>query len=95
VGILITALAIAVTLALAVRQHKADRKSPFHAAFGTTFAAVLLIVPGFLGYEFHKSNWSIMRVTVSDGPVWWQIYLGLTFVLPAIYFWRKAVRALP
>jgi hypothetical protein len=66
------------------------------AAFGATFAAVFLLVPGVLGYELHKSNWSFMRVTVSDGPVWWQIYVGLVFVLlPAMYFWRKALRALP
>ena len=94
-ALLIGVLAVATVLVLAARQHQAERNNPFSAAFGTTFAAVLLIVPGALGYELHKSNWSIMRVTVSDGPVWWQIYVGLAFVLPAMYFWRKALRALP
>ena len=78
-----------------MRQQRAERNNPFSAAFGTTFVAALLLVPGLLGYELHKSDWSIMRVTVGDGPVWWQIYLGLAFVLPAVYFWRKALRALP
>ena len=72
-----------------------ERNNPWPAAFATTFGAILLIVPGLLGYELHKSNWSIMSVTESDGPVWWQIYVGLAFVLPAIYFWRRAVRTLP
>lgn len=72
-----------------------ERNNPWPAAFGTTFAAIIFLVPGLLGYELHKSNWSIMRVTASDGPVWWQINLGLAFVLPAMYFWRKALRALP
>ena len=72
-----------------------ERNNPWPAAFGTTFAAVLLLVPGLLGYELHKSNWSIMRVTESDGAVWWQIYVGLAFVLPALYLWRKALRTLP
>ena len=95
-GPLLGVLAIAAVLALAVRQHRAaDQKHPFSAAFGATFGAVLLLVPGVLGYELHKSDWSIMRVTASDGPVWWQIYLGLAFVLPALYFWRKALRVLP
>ena len=94
-GLLIGVLAIATVLGLAVRQHRAERKNPFSAAFGMTFAALLLVVPGVLGYELHKSDWSFMRVTVNDGPVWWQIYLGLAFVLPAVYFWRKALRALP
>ena len=94
-GSLLGMLAIAVVLGLAVRQHRAERNNPFSAAFGTTFAAVLFVVPGLLGYELHKSSWSIMRVTATGGPVWWQIYLGLAFVLPAFYFWRKALRALP
>lgn len=94
-GLLIGVLVIAAALGLAVRQRRVDRKHPFFAAFGTTFVAVFLLVPGLLGYELHKSDWSIMRVTVSDGPIWWQIYLGLAFVLPAMYFWRKALRALP
>ena len=94
-GLLLGVLAVAILLGLVARRQQAERNNPFSAAFGTTFAAVLLIVPGVLGYELHKSNWSIMRVTVSDGPVWWQIYMGLAFVLPAMYFWRKALRALP
>lgn len=95
-GPLLAVLAIATVLLLAARQHRAaDRRHPFSAAFGATFGAVLLLVPGVLGYELHKSDWSIMRVTVSDGPVWWQVYLGLAFVVPAVHFWRKALRALP
>ena len=94
-GPLIAVLSIVTVLGLAIRQHRAEREHPFSAALGATFAAVLLVVPGLLGYELHKSNWSLMRVTLSDGPVWWQIYVGLFFVLPAIYFWRKALRALP
>ena len=95
-GPLLAVLAIATVLGLAVRQHRsAERRNPFSAAFGATFVVILLLVPGLLGYELHKSDWSIMRVTVSDGPVWWQIYLGLAFLLPATYFWRKALRALP
>jgi hypothetical protein len=74
---------------------RSERNNPFSAAFGATFGAVLLFVPGVLGYELHKSAWSIIRVTQNDGPVWWQIYIGLIFVLPAIYFWRKALRTLP
>jgi hypothetical protein len=71
------------------------RNNPFSAAFGATFVVLLLVVPGRLGYELHKSDWSIIRVTGNDGPVWWQMSLGLAFVLPAAYFWRKALRALP
>ena len=93
-GLLIV-LAIVTVVCLGIRQKRAELKNPFSAAFGMTFAAVLLVVPGLLGYELHKSNWFFMRVTVSDGPVWRQIYLGLVFVLPAIYFWRKALRTLP
>lgn len=94
-GLLIGVLAIAAVLGLATRQRRAERNHPFSAAFGTTFVAVVMLVPGLLGFELHKSDWSFVRVTVSDGPVWWQVYLGLAFVLPAMYFWRKALRALP
>jgi hypothetical protein len=94
-GTLIGVLAIATVVGLAMRQHRAGRNNPFSAAFSTTFVAVLLIVPGLLGYEIHKSDWSFIRVTASDGPVWWQIYPGLIFLVPALYFWRKALRALP
>lgn len=93
-GVLISVVMIGSLLGLAIRQHRAERNNPFPAAFSTTFVAILLIVPGLLGYELHKSDWSFMRLTVSDGPVWWQIYLGLLFVPPAMYFWRKAIRAL-
>jgi hypothetical protein len=94
-GPLIGVLVIAAVLGVAVWQERHRRNNPWSGAFGTTFAAVLLLVPGLLGYELHKSNWSIVSVSVTDGPVWWQIYLGLAFVLPAAYFWRKAIRALP
>ena len=94
-GPLLGVLVIATVLGVAVWQERYRRNNPWSGAFGTTFVAVFLLVPGLLGYELHKSDWSFMRVTASDGPVWWQIYLGLIFVLPAMYFWRKALRALP
>jgi hypothetical protein len=94
-GPLIVALAIVTVLGLAIRQHRAEGKHPLSPAFGATFVVIFLLVPGLLGYEMHKSDWSIIRVTEHDGPVWWQIYLGLAFVLPAAYFWRKGLRALP
>jgi hypothetical protein len=93
-GPLIGVLAIAAFVALSVGQHRARRNNPFRDAFSTTFVALLLVVPGLLGYELHKSDWSIIRITHGGSPVWWQVYIGLMFVLPAIYFWRKVVREL-
>jgi hypothetical protein len=73
-------LAIAVVLGLAVRQHRSERNHPLSAAFGATFLAVFLVVPGFLGYELQKTG---------------QIYLGLVFVAAGNVPRRKALRALP
>ena len=63
-------------------------------AFGATFAALLFLVPGLMGYELHKSNWSFVRVTSAGAPVAWEIQLGALASLLAIYFWRKALREL-
>ena len=70
------------------------RQTPLSNAFGTTFLAVLMFVPGIMGYELHKSDWSFVRVTSEGSPVWWEIQIGIGATLFAVYFWRKAFRSL-
>jgi hypothetical protein len=56
---------------------------------------LLFLTAGTIGYEIKKNNWSILAGAWTAGPVWWQIWLGLTSLVFAVYFWRKAIRLLP
>jgi len=71
------------------------RHSAFSNAFGASFAAILFLVPGIMGYELSQSDWSFVRTTWTGAPVWWEIWFGSVALLFAVYFWRRALRSLP
>ena len=68
------------------------KNQPLHAAFTFTTFGALFLVAGLIGYTIQKSNWSIIAGSWSDGPVWWEVRLGVVALALAAYFWRKGLQ---
>jgi hypothetical protein len=65
----------------------------FHAAFSTTFCALLFTIAGLVGYaiNWHGLNARFGRQT--GAPVPWEIWLGAAFAIAAVITWRRALRS--
>lgn len=64
----------------------------FQKAVGFTVAALLLLIGGSIGYSFTKrvgESWGHW----SDGPVLWELMIGLLCAGVAAFYWRRAVLA--
>lgn len=66
---------------------------PLWLAFTATFAAVLFLVTGSIGYTLDRHARFVNGVAWSDSVIWWQISVGLAAAIVAALFWHKALRA--
>jgi drug/metabolite transporter (DMT)-like permease len=91
----ILAVLLTITALVAVTVWFRPRARPFPIAFSTTAAGILLFVAGTMGYRLSRHDRFVAGTSWSDGVVWWEIYAGVTVLLVAAYFWRKALRSIP
>jgi hypothetical protein len=82
---------VGVWIALGILLRRRLRTNPFHAAFSATAAAGLFLVAGVAGYILRRG---FFQGIWTDNVVWWEIRLGLLFLILAVYFWRKSFRSL-
>jgi hypothetical protein len=54
----------------------------------------LFIVSGAIGYTLSKRARIASGTPLSDGVIWWQIWIGLAAALVATYFWRRGLRSI-
>ena len=73
--------------------HKTSRGrlwSPLWIAFSTTAAAMFFIVAGLVGYNMMRRGQAFAGPTWSNSVVWWQVEVGVLFIVIAAYFWYRA-----
>ena len=89
-------LSIAVLLAAGTWfQYRLSRGRMWHPlwlAFSMTFAAILFLVSGSLGYRLERRVSILAANRWAGGVIWWEIQLGLIFFVLAVIFWRLAIR---
>jgi hypothetical protein len=67
-------------------------QSPQAAAFTTTFAAVLFLGTGLIGFGLQKGPALLSAARWSGGVIWPQVLLGTAFMVAAVFCWRRAIR---
>ena len=94
---LIALLAMVVTaLVLSTKLNaRAWRSSSrgYQRVFSVAAAGLLLLVPGIIGWDLSYSHGWFRGARWADGPVWWQVGLGLGLLLLAAYCARSVNQA--
>ena len=90
---LIALLAMMVTaLILSTKLNARAWRSPsrgYQRVFSVAAAGVLLFVSGLIGWDLRYSRGWFQGARWVDGPVWWQVGLGLAFLLLASVWARR------
>ena len=68
--------------------------SPLWMAFSATFAALLFVGAGTVGYTLDKHDRFVAGTAWSDSVIWSQVWVGLAASLVAAYLWRRGLRSL-
>ena len=69
-------------------------RRPVPLACSTTALALLLLVAGGHGYTLSKHDAFVAGTRWTDGPIWWQVYVGVALLMLAVWLWRRAIRSL-
>ena len=87
---------IAVMIAVAIvatRQH--SRAWPgrpgwqYQRVLSVGFAGLLFVVAGLIGWDLSYSHGWFQGTKWVDGPVWWQVALGSSLLVLAVFFARR------
>ena len=73
------------------RLSKGRRWNSLWFAFSTTFAALLFLVAGSVGFRLDRHTVLVSGTRWSDAVIWWEIAWGAMFAV-AVIFWRLAIR---
>jgi hypothetical protein len=69
-----------------------NTRNPQGAAFSTTFAAALFLITGLIGYGLQKGPALFAGSRWSNTIIWPQVWLGVAFLVAAVFCWRWALR---
>jgi hypothetical protein len=88
----IVGLLIIVAAAFFWHTRMAPSQSPQGVAFTTTFAAALFLITGIIGYGLQRGPDLSAASRWSNSVIWPQVWLGLAFLIAAVFCWRRALR---
>jgi hypothetical protein len=63
--------------------------SEYHRVFSTAAVGLLFTVAGTIGWDLSHSHGWFQGTTWGDGPIWWQVGLGVTFLALSVVFARR------
>jgi hypothetical protein len=69
-------------------------RRPVPLACTATAMALLFLVAGVRGYTLSKHDAFVAGTPWTDGPIWWQVAVGLVLLAAAVWLWRRAIRSL-
>jgi hypothetical protein len=69
-------------------------RRPVPLACSTTAMALLLLVAGGRGYTLSKHDAFVAGTRWTDGPIWWQVYVGVALLAVSAWLWSRALRSL-
>lgn len=93
-GYLFVAIGVAVTIAVSRRVHGRRSRSPLWGGFTLTAASALFLVSGLMGFNLDQRVRFASGSAWSDGPIFWQLVVGLVLVPFAVHFLRRGIRDL-
>ena len=72
---------------------KAMRR-PVPLACSATAVALLLIVAGASGFTMNRHDAFVAGTRWAEGPIWWQVAVGVALLGVSAWLWRRAMRSL-
>jgi membrane protein implicated in regulation of membrane protease activity len=69
-------------------------RRPVPLACSATLGAMLFLAAGVSGYTMNKHDAFVAGTRWTDGPIWWQVAVGLVLLAASVWLWRRAIRSL-
>ncbi len=69
-------------------------RRPVPLACSATALALVFLAAGTQGYTLSRHDAFVAGTHWSEGPIWWQVAVGLALLAASVWLWRRALRSL-